>query len=36
MNTVYLFPEFIYLLIANLQYFNILPFIMPSVGNTSD
>ncbi len=36
MNTVYILPEFIYTSIANLQCFHFLPFMMPSVGNTSD
>ena len=33
MNTVYLLPELIYPLIANLQCFHFLPFIMTSKCN---
>ena len=31
MNTIHLLPEFIYLLIAHLQYFHFLPLTIPYV-----
>ncbi len=36
MNMIYLFPEFIYLLIANLQCFHLLPFMKPCIYNSAN